>query len=307
MTYPKNVDSCPKFVCQKCDFKCFKKGDYTRHINTIKHKRTTNTYFDAIDFIKNKLTCECGKTYKHKQSLFNHKKTCTFKENKLILTIQDNMSSKETNETNETNEELKELVCKLITENIEIKNTILKENQELRKQVSELIPRIGNNNNTIKQKFNINVFLNEQCKDAINMNDFINSIEISLDQLDYTKKHGLCDGLSNAILQNMNKLSLHERPMHCTDIKRETLYIKDDDKWKRDETKNKIKKAIKKVSVKNYGALKNWKTENPDFIEHDTKQDYFAHVISTIGKPLEKVDPKVIKNLCKETYIKDDK
>ena len=288
------------FRCEKCDYSTCRKSDMTKHYKSKKHIGT----YEGTPKLSN--MCICGKIYKFHSGLYRHKRTCNFKKNNNNLE-EHNTLSEETNETNETNEELKELVCKLITENIEIKNTILKENQELRKQVSELIPRIGNNNNTIKQKFNINVFLNEQCKDAINMNDFINSIEISLDQLDYTKKNGLCDGLSNAIMQNMNKLSLHERPMHCTDIKRETLYIKDDDKWKRDETKDKIKKAIKKVSVKNYGALKNWKTENPDFIEHDSKQDYFAHVISTIGKPLAKVDPKVIKNLCKETYIKDDK
>lgn len=288
------------FRCEKCDYVTCRKSDMAKHFKSKKH---TGTH-EGTPKLSN--MCICGKIYKFHSGLYRHKRTCSFKENNNDLEDH-NIHYEETSVPNETNEELKKLVCKLITENIEIKNTILKENQELRKQVSELIPRIGNNNNTIKQRFNINVFLNEHCKDAINMNDFINSIEISLDQLDYTKKNGLCDGLSNAIMQNMNKLSLHERPMHCTDIKRETLYIKDDDKWERDETKDKIKRAIKKVSVKNYGALKNWKTENPDFIEHDTKQDYFSHVISTIGKPLEKVDPKVIKNLCKETYIKDNK
>lgn len=151
------------------------------------------------------------------------------------------------------------------------------------------------------------MFLNEHCKDATNMNDYINSIKISLYQLDHTRKNGLCDGLSNAIMQNINKLSLHQRPMHCADIRNEPLYIKDDDRWERDETKDKINKAIKKVSVKNYGVLKNWKTENPDFIEHNSKQDYFARAISTVGKPLEKVDPEGHKKLCRETCVKDNK
>jgi len=292
------------YVCEKCDYSCNKKCVFDKHLLTRKHKMLPNaTKFMSQNEDVIKFPCECGKIFKHKSSMFRHKKKCQIISNNMALTIHDSEKDK----PSETNEELKELVCQLITENNEIKNTILKENQELRQQVSELIPRIGNNNNTIKQKFNINVFLNEQCKDAINMNEFIKSIEISLEQLDFTKNNGLCNGLSNAIVHNMNKLGLHERPMHCTDIKRETLYIKEDDKWERDQSQDKIKNAIKKVSSKNYNALKNWKIENPDFIENDRKQDYFAHVISEIGKPLEKVDPKVIKNLCKETYIKEEK
>ena len=182
----------------------------------------------------------------------------------------------------------------------------MKENNELRAQVSELIPKVGNNNNTINnnQKFNINIFLNEQCKDALNMNEFIKSIEISLEQLDYTKKNGLALGLSNAILENMNKLSLYERPMHCTDIKRETLYIKEEDKWTKDENKEKIKNAIKKASGKNYNALQNWKVKNPDFTDNDLKQDDFTNMVSTIGNLSEEIDNRIIKSLCKETYIK---
>ena len=185
---------------------------------------------------------------------------------------------------------------------------MMKENQELRSQISELIPKVGNNNtthnNTLNQKFNINVFLNEQCKDALNMNDFIKSINISLEQLDFTKKNGLIDGLSNAIVENMNKLSLYQRPMHCTDTKRETLYIKEEDKWTKDDNKEKIKNAIKKASTKNYNALEEWKSKNPDFTNDDLKQEYFSNVISTIGKTSEQIDDKIIKNLCKETYIK---
>ena len=208
---------------------------------------------------------------------------------------------------------MKDVVIKLITENNDIKNTLIKENEELRKQlkvqseqITDMIPRIGNNNcNNIKQKFNINVFLNEQCKDAININDFIKSIYVSPDQLDYTNAKGLADGLSNTIMENMNKLSLYERPVHCTDAKRETLYIKHDDTWEKDKDKSQIKKAIKKASNKNYEALQNWKKENPDYMENDDKKDYFVHVISTIGKPTDIIDEKVIKKICTETHVKN--
>ena len=137
------------------------------------------------------------------------------------------------------------------------------------------------------------------------MTDFIKSLHISLEQLDFTKQNGLIDGLSKSIIDNMNKLSLYERPLHCTDVKRETLYIKDENEWTKDASKEKIKKAIKKASGKNYNALQDWKNENPDFLNNDLKTDYFTKTISTIGKTGDATEEKIIKNLCKETYLKD--
>ena len=201
------------------------------------------------------------------------------------------------------------MIGELKEDNKELKNMIkelIKENAKQQQQISELIPKIGNTtNNTQNNKFNINVFLNEKCKDALNMSDFIKSIEVSLQQLDFTKQNGLANGLSKTIMDNMNKLSVYERPLHCTDVKRETLYIKEENEWSKDISKEKIKKAIKKASSKNYNALQDWKTENPDFLENDLKQDYFSKTISTIGKTDEVIEEKIIKNLCKETYIKD--
>jgi hypothetical protein len=299
-----------KFVCEKCDYKSNKKYDYNRHILTAKHIRITldnkKTLFDEKIF-----KCECSKEFKYRSGLSKHKKKCTFNnDNNQIIEYNQDVTSND-------NKELKGLVCKLITENNEIKNTIIKEhnelikeNKELRAQVSELIPKVGNNNTTNNiqnnNKLSINVFLNEKCKDAINMKDFIKSIEISLEHLDFTNKKGLADGLSKSIIDNMNKLSVYERPLHCTDIKRETLYIKDDNEWSKDSSKEKIKHAIKKASSKNYNALQEWKTENPDFMENDLKQEYFTKTITTIGKSVENIDTKVIKNLCKETYVKDN-
>ena len=296
------------FCCVKCNFNTSHKSKYDRHILTRKHKMLTNPDEKSHEPF---FVCECGKKYKHRQSLSVHKKKCTFNnDNNQIIEYNQDVTSND-------NKELKGLVCKLITENNEIKNTIIKEhnelikeNKELRAQVSELIPKVGNNNTTNNiqnnNKLSINVFLNEKCKDAINMKDFIKSIEISLEHLDFTNKKGLADGLSKSIIDNMNKLSVYERPLHCTDIKRETLYIKDDNEWSKDSSREKIKHAIKKASSKNYNALQEWKTENPDFMENDLKQEYFTKTITTIGKSVENIDTKVIKNLCKETYVKDN-
>jgi len=179
--------------------------------------------------------------------------------------------------------------------------------------MTEIIPKIGNNNSTTNnntinnnQRFSINVFLNEKCKDAINMSDFIKSIEVSLEQLDFTKTNGLEKGLSQVIMENMNKLSLYERPMHCTDTKRETIYIKDNNTWEKDKSKEKIKNVIKKTSNKNYTALTNWTKENPDFMENDDKQMFYAKAMSKLGKPIDGIDDKIVKKICNETYLKEN-
>jgi hypothetical protein len=126
-----------------------------------------------------------------------------------------------------------------------------------------------------------------------------------LEQLDFTNKNGLADGISKTIIDNMSKLSIYQRPMHCTDVKRETLYIKEDNAWSKDKAKEKVKSVIKKTSSKNFNALMDWKTLNPDFMKSEDKTDYFTKTISTIGKSTDSIDEKVIKKLCKETYVKD--
>ena len=292
------------YHCEICDYYAKRFDVMQKHILTQKHIGNQS----AIKKLekggkggaKNFLCTNCNKSYLSNSGLWRHKKKCiNIKEcsNNNIITehITNDLSSNINNENKDTYYE-------------QMMVNMMKENQELRSQISELIPKVGNNNtthnNTLNQKFNINVFLNEQCKDALNMNDFIKSINISLEQLDFTKKNGLIDGLSNAIVENMNKLSLYQRPMHCTDTKRETLYIKEEDKWTKDDNKEKIKNAIKKASTKNYNALEECKSKNPDFTNDDLKQEYFSNVISTIGKTSEQIDDKIIKNLCKETYIK---
>tara|TARA_E500000178_G_scaffold181873_1_gene180516 strand:- start:137 stop:1063 length:927 start_codon:yes stop_codon:yes gene_type:complete len=297
-----------KYICEKCNFISCDKKDYNKHILTSKHKNNTFVDISFTNLGKKTektenikiLSCNCGKQYKSRQGLYAHKKKCNYIENEEnILTSNYNLIEYEDNkvigELKEDNKELKNMIKELI-----------KENAKQQQQISELIPKIGNTtNNTQNNKFNINVFLNEKCKDALNMSDFIKSIEVSLQQLDFTKQNGLANGLSKTIMDNMNKLSVYERPLHCTDVKRETLYIKEENEWSKDISKEKIKKAIKKASSKNYNALQDWKTENPDFLENDLKQEYFSKTISTIGKTDEVIEEKIIKNLCKETYIKD--
>ena len=315
MTDKKVAKVAEKYHCECCNYFTCKKYDYEKHLQTQKHKNNTILINDTQKSAIIKLFfCDCGKKYKHNQSLFNHKKKCNFiieqKENTLI----------EENKNIETNLSItQETIVKLISENNDIKNLLVNQQQQLleqqkqigiqQKQIGDIVPKIGNNitnNNTanIKQKFNINIFLNEKCKDAINMNDFIKQIQLTLDNLDFTKNNGLTAGLSNIFIENMNKLSLYERPLHCTDNKRETLYIKDNDSWEKDKNKNKIKEAIKSLNKNHFKLVKEWLKENPDFREVDEKQDYFARVLKECGNEVD--NEKLVKKICTTTSLKDD-
>ena len=283
-----------KFCCEICDFTSGNKKDFDRHLTTLKHKTKENDTNDILKTPKKPQTCynciNCNKSYKYASGLYRHKKKCNFHE----LPIIDNSN---------TQLIIKELILEVVKQQqehmIEFTNTI-----------KELIPKVGNNiiqnnNNTINQKFNIQVFLNEKCKDAINMSDFIKSIEVSFQQLDYTKQNGLVNGLSNVIIEHMNKLGLYQRPIHCTDLKRESLYIKEDDIWIKDITKENIKKAIKGASTKQFCALSKWTKENPDFLKNDSKQDYYTHTLVAIANNKENNEDKIIKKLCISSFVKE--
>ena len=271
------------FECKICDFKSCNKYNYIKHLSTLKHKNLQNTD-NKMQKLQESYYCICGKSYKHRQSLYTHQSKCMFKDKESIT-------------QNLSQEFVLDVIKKQQDQITELTNTI-----------KDMAPLINNTNNTINNtqnnKFNINVFLNEQCKDAINMSDFIKSLHITIDQLDFTKQNGLAQGLSKSIIDNMNKLSIYQRPMHCIDSKREILYIKDDDTWSKDGSKEKLKSVINKASSKNYNALMEWKTLNPDYMNNEDKTDYFTKTISTIGKPTSAIDDKVIKSLCKEIYIK---
>ena len=270
------------YFCEICQYKCANKTNYEKHLSTRKHQLAMIGNKKVAKSCKNYI-CSCGKEYISQSGLWRHKKKCAY-------------IDASSNEPDTSDISYKDMFLEII-----------EENRELRRQITQLIPHIGNNNVTNNtQKFNINVFLNEKCRDAIDLDEFIKSIKISVDQLDNIKTTGMAQGLSTAIMDNMKRLSIYERPIHCTDIKRETLYIKDDNHWDCDHGKVKIKRAIKQMAGKPYVPLQEWIKQNPDFKEVDAKQDYVAKVLSTIGKSTDtdNIDKKIIKNLCMSTYIK---
>ena len=267
-----------KFECKKCNFKTCKNNDYKRHLLTDKHKRLQNNDKSGVE--NKKYICECGREYKYRQGLYNHRKTCKGEKKETAII------------ENEENVDYKSMFLEMINEN-----------KELRKQISELIPKVGNTiNSNNKQKFNINVFLNEKCKDAISMDEFIDKIEVSMKNLLTTKEKGQVYGISNIIMENMNKLSLYERPLHCTDKKRETLYVKNNE-WEKDDSKEHINKALKKVESKQLKNLNVWLEKHPNYMNNSLEQEEFAKLMSECGKSIDDGREKIIKKLCDNVYI----
>ena len=281
-----------EYVCKCCDYKCSNKTNFEKHLHTQKHKKQIIEISGNVVVEKpvEHFACEnCEKVFKTNSGLWKHRNKNICKE----------VSQKNTGISTEL---LAEVLQKHSEANAEMmKNTVVS-------IMKEMAPQMGNNNttNSNNTQFNINVFLNEECKNAINMSDFIKSIEVSLAQLDLTKRCGLEKGITQVIMDNMNKLSIYERPLHCTDTKRETLYIKDQDKWSKDNNKMKMKEVIKKTQNKNYSALVEWTRENPNFMKDDSKQMFYAKAISQVGKCIDDVDDKIIKQVCKQTYVKDE-
>lgn len=295
------------FECIKCNYKCSNKYNYNKHLLTRKHILQHSDYIKSCN---TEYVCDCGKKYKYRQGLHAHKKICNFKHENLNNEIVDSQTC------TLINNNLENLVVRLITDNNDIKNTLLKENQELKRkldekdnQLHELIPKIGNTtNNTINnnQKFNINLFLNEQCKDAMTINEFVKSIEVSFKNLLTTKDKGIYVGLNDIINENMNKLSIYERPIHCTDKKRETLYVKNDT-WEKDIYKNCTSEMLKGLQLQQIKNLHKWKDEHPNYeFDDDLKHEYMI-LLNKCTKPLNDHEKKLFRNICDSTYIKDDK
>ena len=265
---PKNAT---KFYCKSCDFICCKQSNFNKHLLTLKHKNTDKTLTNAniknaenAEIINN-FICECGKEYKHRQSLWTHKKNCSYQMN--------NNSLLETNESQlfEQNLSDKEIIKMLIKENSEFKNLIL----EIVKKDTQPINNSNNTNcNNVNNSFNLNLFLNEKCKDAINISDFIDNIKLQMTDLENFGHMGYVEGVSRILVKNLKDLDTYSRPIHCSDLKREVLYIKDNDEWtKETEDKPVLKNAIKRVSNKNIKQIQAWKDNNPGCCNSDSKKN----------------------------------
>ena len=307
MDTKKCLKTAAKFICELCDFRCCKQSNFNSHINTPKHKKIQNDTKNSLNNADN-YYCECGKKYKYHSGLWRHKT----KDNCIIDNCIIDNSKNITNTIELTN-----LVLEVVKNNNEIQKQCIefqKQNNELQKQMLEVCKNGTNNSitNTINshnKSFNLNFFLNETCKDAMNIMDFVDSIKIQLSDLEKVGKIGFVEGISNIIVKNLNLLDENKRPVHCTDSKREVMYVKDEDKWeKENETNKKIRKAIKYVAHKNSKMLSEFRTKNPDCLKSTSKvsDKYNKLVYEALGgkgdNDAEKED-KIIKNIAKEVTI----
>jgi hypothetical protein len=304
------------YKCELCNYNTCKKSDYNKHILTRKHKMATiieqknlkkknetveknYEYDNNIDINKNLYLCsKCGKCYKVRNSYWYHKQKCNSIDNEYNIISSNNPLSNN--------------VLELMKENKKLKDMMIDQN----KQIFELANKIGNisestttnntTNNTINNKFNLTVFLNEQCKDAINIEDFVDSLQIHLKDLENTKDQGLVNSISNILINGLNKLDISKRPIHCTDIKRDVLYIKDEEKWEKDQQKNKIKQSINEIANKQRIAINQWTEANPNWMENEELKDEYVKLVNHLMHPVEdteKEQNKIIKKVSAATTI----
>ena len=319
-----NAKKTPLFVCKKCDFICCKKSDYSRHIETMKHKMVTNGNKKTPERELQTFICICGNNYKYRPGLARHKRICdavkTHKSN--FVTQEDDYNTTNNASVSKYDEDDYEdttngvILETKINEKIdsatdkELKDLVkdlIKQNGELMKTINSIIPKIGNTtNNNTTNNFNLNVFLNEQCKDALNISDFIDSLKITLEDLLFSKTNGITRGITDVLIKGLRELDIHKRPIHCTDIKRDIMYIKDEDKWQKDENHEMMKSTIVKIADKERTALQQWAIDNPDWIETERKQIEYLTMMRSICEPIENYnnyERKIIKNIGKEILI----
>jgi len=284
------------FNCKKCDFSCSKQSEWDRHVLTLKHQNANKCYIKNAENATAYKCDMCERAFAHRSSLSRHNKKCLKMEEQNIVDtlLEQNMKlSKETTE-------LKEFISE---QNKEFKEIIL----DVCKQMKPT--NITNNINSNNKTFNLNVFLNETCKDAMNIMDFVDSLKLQITDLENVGKIGFVEGISNIIVQNLKALDVHKRPVHCSDSKREVMYIKDDDKWeKEDEEKARLRKVIKRVANKNSKLIPQFKEQHPDCGKSDSKfaDQYNKLIIEAMGgtgdNDIEKED-KIIKKIAKEVVI----
>jgi len=297
---PKNAKN---FECINCSFKCSKKSEWTRHINTTKHINRINGIEKTpkTPKIQKMYMCECGKNYKYSRGLWEHKKKCSYiseTKNEVIQTI--------------TNKD--KLILDLLTQNKEFMTLLSTQQEETKdlvetiqeqnKVIKDLVPKVGN---TTNNNFNLQIFLNEDCKDALNFSEFIEKIQVSFEDLENQANIGYIKGISKLFIENLQELGTHKRPIHCTDKKRNTLYIKENNEWEKEGSQEFVKKGIQEITRKTQRELIKMKEENEG--EYSDVDSDFSNKCMEIQRNLVPVTPrdttisKIVENLSNSTTI----
>ncbi len=289
---------CPKYLCEKCDYYTSKKSSIDKHFESSRHKTnvlTTNSNDVVAKLCPKKYICKnCEKTFNDRSGLWRHNKKCITEKNEI-----EEHTITETSHTNEI-QELKDFMKYLMKENSDMKSMMM----EVIKNGTTNITHTNSHN----KAFNLNLFLNETCKDAMNIMDFVESIKLQVSDLESVGELGYVEGISNIIVKNLNALDVTQRPVHCTDKKRETIYIKDDNKWEKDEERKMMHKMIKKVADKNARLLPKFTEKYPDYKNYHSKNSdkYSKIIIESMGgsgdNDYEK-EEKIIKNIAKNIVV----
>ena len=342
MATQKNTKKTPCFSCELCDFRCCRKTEYTRHLETMKHKRLHETTKKTPIIEQKVFNCICGNKYNHHTSLAKHKRKCAAvkplpsmkmkeeKYNTILIYDKDMTKNKsenfiidnnvstyfdsDDNDDKDDKDDNDDICCDgkiTITKEMFIK--LLKDNEEMMKMIKSLSENqlttpqhITNNNNITNNQFNLNIFLNEKCKDALNMSEFIDSLKITLDDLLFSKNNGITRGVTDIMIKKLKELDIYKRPIHCTDIKRDVMYIKDENKWHKDNNHDMFKNTIIKVANKERSALQLWAIDNPDWMETEQKQIQYLTMVRSICEPIEtysNYERKIVKNIGKEILV----
>jgi len=310
-----NTQIC-RFFCEKCSYQTNKKSSYDNHLLTAKHISATNISSEALKICQSYTCDKCSKTFNERTSIWRHKKKC----------VQTNPQKEEPTPSHDDIQVPTNLIFELIKQNQEFKQMLVdqnkqlyekhEENIDLQKQLLDVVKdgkTINNtmsNSNNNNKTFNLNFFLNETCKDAMNMKDFIKSLELSLPELEKMGEVGFAEGMSRVFVNRLNSLDITKRPIHCSDVKREIIHIKDDNKWERDNANlDRLRKIIKQLTHKNILRVDDWKKANPGCTEYNSRKNdqYLKINMEAIG-PVDEEEVKrdfgkIIRKVAENTAI----
>jgi len=332
---PKNAEI---FYCDNCNFKCSKQSNYDKHLLTAKHRKYV---LATIQQQKNAtaLFCKCGKEYKNRTGLWRHKKKCSYVNEPIITqehvieetiierTVQSNKLIPQDSIVNnlmKQNEQLHKLIINRDEEHKKEKEEQRKRDEEQRKRdeeqrkeiekLSEQISKIStvtNNTTNNNNKFNLNFFLNTQCKDAMSIQSFMENLQLGCKELEHMGDVGYLNGMIDIFNSTIGNMDVYKRPLHCTDLKREVLYFKQGTDWERDsEDKQHLKKLIKNVETKNYYNLQDWQKDHPGSLQCDTpdSEHYMKIATEALGGADSNKDSmyltKIMKHIVKEVHVK---
>jgi hypothetical protein len=297
----------PKYFCKKCDYVCCYLSDWKKHSITKKHLSNEMVIMTIEKIESDKNNCECGKKFKSYSGLWRHQKKCEFNKDSKNTIIDDNTKS---NNGTLSNYELTNIVLDIVKSNHELQKQMIEVCKNIQPNVSNTINQNNiNQTNSNNKTFNLQFFLNETCKDAMNISEFIENISLQLSDLENIGRLGYVEGISKIIIKNLKALDIEKRPVHCSDVKREIMYVKDQDKWeKENDEKQKIKQVISSVVSKNLGLLPAFQNKYPECMKSDSKKsdEYNQIIMETMGGVPgtgEKNKEKIIRKIAREVVI----